>query len=328
MSWPTPALNSAPANSFKVEDATFVNGDGYKIFTRAWIPRERSRAWKALVFMCHGYLEHCHVPNYDILATVFVAEGCYVFTHDLVGHGKSDGTRAAVKSFDKYVDGILEHADSTRKKFWRKPVYLFGHSLGGLLVAMAVQRRPVDFAGIVMTSPLIAPHKALTPWYKRIATKILGRVLPSAPVAALDLTLCARDPQVVAYMRNDPLRYHGTIPLGWVASLYRAQDDFIAKLNTIEVPMFVLVASDDRVCDVGAMKQFFDSVPSKHKKIKIYEGSYHQILAEPEGIKEQAFMDIAEWFKESLYRAKVQHSYSQSSWTSDPSCTSPSVLSN
>ncbi|KAK8761116.1 hypothetical protein V5799_027613, partial [Amblyomma americanum] len=146
-------------------------------------------AWKALVFMCHGYLEHCHVPNYDNLATVFVAEGCYVFTHDL---GK----------------------------------------------------------------------------------------------------------------------------------------DFIAKLNTIEVPMFVLVASDDRVCDVGAMKQFFDSVPSKHKKIKIYEGSYHQILAEPEGIKEQAFMDIAEWFKESLYRAKVQHSYSQSSWTSDPSCTSPSVLSN
>ncbi|KAK8758352.1 hypothetical protein V5799_004016 [Amblyomma americanum] len=106
------------------------------------------------------------------------------------------------------------------------------------------------------------------------------------------------------------------------------EQDFIAKLNTIEVPMFVLVASDDRVCDVGAMKQFFDSVPSKHKKIKIYEGSYHQILAEPEGIKEQAFMDIAEWFKESLYRAKVQHSYSQSSWTSDPSCTSPSVLSN
>ncbi|KAK8766100.1 hypothetical protein V5799_007119, partial [Amblyomma americanum] len=59
---------------------------------------------------------------------------------------------------------------------------------------------------------------------QRIATKILGRVLPSAPVAALDLTLCARDPQVVAYKRNDPLRYHGTIPLGWVASLYRAQD--------------------------------------------------------------------------------------------------------
>ncbi|XP_077497912.1 monoacylglycerol lipase-like [Amblyomma americanum] len=105
----------------------------------------------------------------------------------LVGHGESGGTRATVKSFDSYVDDILQHADLTRKKFSHKPIFLFGHSM-------------------------------------KTVTKVLGLVLPSVPIAALDLALYARDPDVMSYMASDPLRYHGNIPLIWPAALIKAQD--------------------------------------------------------------------------------------------------------
>ncbi|XP_077497867.1 monoacylglycerol lipase-like [Amblyomma americanum] len=187
--------------------------------------------------------------------------------------------------------------------------------MGGLLVALAVQRRPVDFAGIIMASPLLAPHKALMPWYKKLATKILGRVLPSVPIAALDLALYARDPDVLSYMASDPLRFHGNIPLVWPAALFKAQDDFAARLSYIQVPILLQVPSDDRVCDVAAMKKFFDALPSKYKEMKIYEGSYHSIFAEPEGIKEQAFNDVAEWLRERLLAVKLHTSHSQTGTT-------------
>ncbi|KAL1471514.1 hypothetical protein MTO96_039903 [Rhipicephalus appendiculatus] len=134
---------SAPsAADVKVDDSVvFYNGDKQKIVC------------KALVFLSHGYSEHCHDPCYDTLARALVGLGCYVFAHDHVGHGLSEGRRAMVKSADVYVDDILKHVDTERSRFSNKPVYLVGHSMGGLLVVMAAQRRPHDFAGLVLVAP-------------------------------------------------------------------------------------------------------------------------------------------------------------------------------
>uniref|UniRef100_A0A023GBW4 Putative lysophospholipase n=1 Tax=Amblyomma triste TaxID=251400 RepID=A0A023GBW4_AMBTT len=300
MSWPDAPRDVASRDCFDIEDGTFTNSEGHMIVTKAWIPHISPSSWKALVFMCHGYVEHCHVPFYDILARIFVGQGCYVFSQDLVGHGRSQGVRASIKSFDKYMADILHHVDTTRQRFSDKPVYIFGHSMGGLLAAMAVQTRPADFAGLAMMSPFLAPNKDIAPSYKKIATRLLAKVAPTAPVGAVDVALISRDPQVVAYMTNDPLRHRGSIPLGWVAASLRAQTECRDKAKLIEVPMFVQVGTDDKICDVCAMKKFFEAVPSKEKTIKLYEGSYHNIFTEPDGIREQGYRDIAEWFRERL----------------------------
>ncbi|KAL3202591.1 hypothetical protein MRX96_042411 [Rhipicephalus microplus] len=81
---------SAPsATDVKVDDSVFFhNGDKQKIVCKSWRAESEPRA---LVFLSHGYAEHCHEPSYDTLARALVGIGCYVFSHDHVGHGMSEG---------------------------------------------------------------------------------------------------------------------------------------------------------------------------------------------------------------------------------------------
>ena len=46
-----------------------------------------------------------------------------------MGHGKSEGERVMVQTFDVYVDDVFYHIDEVRKSHPELPVYLFGHSM-------------------------------------------------------------------------------------------------------------------------------------------------------------------------------------------------------
>ncbi|XP_077497534.1 monoglyceride lipase-like [Amblyomma americanum] len=300
MAWPAVSVNVALPGSFKVETDEFVNHHGQKICCKSWMPLTSLSRCRGLVFMIHGYMEHSGVPYYDTLATMLVGLGCYVFIQDLVGHGMSEGGRANVKTFDDYLDDILFHVDKTRRKFSRKAVYLIGHSMGGTLALMAAQKRVHDFAGIIIVSPLIAPSKELAPWYKRTTTKILGRLVPGMPVAALDLTLLTRDANVVSWQRNDPLRYKGHIPVGWAAAGVVALENLHKKAHLVQAPLLVQVGAADKICAPAATEEFFQTVHSSDKTFKVYPGAYHNILAEIEGVPEKAFQDIADWMAARL----------------------------
>ncbi|XP_077547837.1 monoacylglycerol lipase-like [Haemaphysalis longicornis] len=179
---PQPQPQDGPHGVPIIRNSEFQNADGFDICCKSWLTETRPRG---LVFMVHGYSEHCHRPHYDTLATALVALGCCVFTQDLVGHGKSSGPRAFVKSIDTYVEDVLKQADVTRRRFPRKPVYLFGYDM-------------------------------------KMATKVLGNVSPGAPVATVNVNFISRDPEVVSAAANDPLRYHGRIPAGWIAAMLKA----------------------------------------------------------------------------------------------------------
>ncbi|XP_077547818.1 monoglyceride lipase-like [Haemaphysalis longicornis] len=280
-----------------IQNSEFQSADGFNICCKSWSPETRPRG---LVFMVHTYTEHCHQPHYDTLAKALVALGCCVFAQDLVGHGKSSGPRAFVKSIDTYVDDVLHQADVTRRRFPRKPVYLFGYSMGGLISVIAAQRRPLDFAGIVLMSPLIAFARKRATWFKKTSAKVLGNVAPSAPVASVNVQFISRDPEVVIAAINDPLRYHGSVPAGWASAMLKAMQEALDKAGNLELPLLVLVGSDDQIGDPKVTKAFFQKTTSKDKTIKVYEGAYHNLLTEPGGIKEQVLKDITDWFVASL----------------------------
>ncbi|XP_075729404.1 monoglyceride lipase-like [Rhipicephalus microplus] len=78
-------MSSSPRlQDIRVDDSvSFLNGDGHKIACKSWSADGAEP--RALVFLAHGYAEHCHDPAYDTLARALVRIGCYVFAHD---HGK------------------------------------------------------------------------------------------------------------------------------------------------------------------------------------------------------------------------------------------------
>ncbi|KAL3202594.1 hypothetical protein MRX96_042413 [Rhipicephalus microplus] len=145
------------------DSGSFRNRDGHKISCVTWSPEVEPRA---LVFVAHGYAEHCHSPCYDVLARKLVGQGCYVFSHDHVGHGKSEGPRALVKSADTYVDDILTHVDLVKQKYPSRPVFLFGHSMGGTMCVGSALERPKQFSGMVLNAPALWLDPVQCSWTK------------------------------------------------------------------------------------------------------------------------------------------------------------------
>lgn len=275
------------------DNSSFRNADGHKIICRSWTSEGQPRA---LVFLAHGYAEHSGVPCYETLAMALVGLGCHVFAHDHVGHGKSEGPRAIVDSVDTYVQDLFTHLDTVRQRYPGKPVYLFGHSMGGLLVAAAALKRPKDYAGVVMMAPLLAMDKEQATWFRTTMARFLGRIVPNLPISSLDLSLVSKDPVVVNWMTQDPLRYHGLVRVGWAAAILKALEEVQAKMETFEVPFLIQHGSADKLCDLGGSELFFKKALSKDKTIKVYNDSYHNLLMEPDGVGDQVLRDIAEWY--------------------------------
>lgn len=291
MSAPSPA-------DVKVDDSVFFhNGDKQKIVCKSWRAESEPRA---LVFLSHGYSEHCHDPCYDTLARALVGLGCYVFAHDHVGHGLSEGRRAMVKSADVYVDDILKHVETERSRFSNRPVYLVGHSMGGLLVAMAAQRRPDDFAGLVLVAPLLGIDKELDTCFRRTLARVVGFLVPAFPVGSLDQKLLSRDPEAIRRFENDPLRYHGSVCAGWVAAIIPALETAVEQANHVELPLLIQHGTADKVCDPEASKVFFDKAASKDKTMKTYPEAYHDLLCDLEDVRQQVLKDIVDWFATRL----------------------------
>ncbi|XP_049512772.1 monoglyceride lipase-like [Dermacentor silvarum] len=170
--------------------------------------------------------------------------------------------------------------------------------MGGLLVVLAVQRRPKDFEGMVLLAPLFGI--AQLSWFKANLVRLLGRLLPSVPVAKTAVELACRDPVAVEQMNNDPLRYRGSVCAGWVAAMITALEAAHAQVNLVELPMFIQHGSGDKLCDPDASLDFFKNAPSRDKSIKIYSDAYHSLLKEPEGVGQQALKDIVNWCSSRL----------------------------
>ena len=108
----------------------FENKDNQRIYYQYWLPENDP---KRILLISHGLNEHC--GRYQHLAEYFTEKGYGVYGFDHIGHGKSDGTRSFVKDFPTFTDPILIALDIIRTTYPDVPVFLVGHSLGGLIGA-------------------------------------------------------------------------------------------------------------------------------------------------------------------------------------------------
>ena len=93
----------------------FFDGSCGRIFHDSWLPDGDVRA---VVVLLHGYAEHLGL--YDALGRRLAAEGHAVHAMDCVGHGRSDGVRAQVQSWDHYVAdarSVLERPGASAQPF-------------------------------------------------------------------------------------------------------------------------------------------------------------------------------------------------------------------
>ena len=107
---------------------------------------------------------------------VLAAKDYLVFGHDHIGHGESDGKRAYIENVDHYVDDIIHHSMelkvssllrtldwlSGQEKYKELPIYIIGHSMGGMIALRSVLRHPGYFSGMILNGPLVIPGPQVT----------------------------------------------------------------------------------------------------------------------------------------------------------------------
>ena len=95
---------------------------------------------QALIFISHGFAEH--LEWYSDLSKILAHENqMFVFGHDHLGHGLSDGKRGFIGDIDAYVNDVFFHCTKVKAVFKGKPCYIFGHSMGGLVAIKYVFRK-------------------------------------------------------------------------------------------------------------------------------------------------------------------------------------------
>ncbi|XP_075728850.1 monoglyceride lipase [Rhipicephalus microplus] len=187
-----------------------------------------------------------------------------------------------------------------RAKFPGKPVFLFGHSMGGLLVILVALRRPGGFAGMVVMSPLLGIEH---PYYTRFTiclARLLVCIMPCLPTVMASADFSCRDNTVVTRMNNDPLNYTGTVTLQWVVAMTDAIEKAQARASAVELPFLLQHGTGDVVCYPEASKQFFEKAASRDKSLKLYNGAYHTLLEEPDGVAQEALKDVLDWLTARL----------------------------
>lgn len=230
-------------------------------------------AAKATVVLTHGYAEHAgrYVEHYSGLVPALTARGFDVFAFDLEGHGRSPGARG-VTDIGRMADALT----AARRSLTERPLFLFGHSLGGLVTALSVVRAPDGLAGVVLSGPYLPFGSSAI---ARRAALLLAAVAPGLGVAALGPAEgISRLPEEVRAYRDDPLVFLRKIPARLGATALAAGAEVERRLGAWMVPTFVFHGAADTYTDPRGSERLVAGVASADKELMLVPDGRHELL--------------------------------------------------
>lgn len=129
------------------EEGRFEGCGGLKIFYRSWHPTGKPRG---LLVIVPGF--NSHSGYYLWVAEQLVANGLAVYAVDLRGRGRSDGERFYVAKFADYVADVAGIVTLAMSRHPGLPVFLLGHSAGGVVSCLYTLEHQAELAGLICES--------------------------------------------------------------------------------------------------------------------------------------------------------------------------------
>lgn len=271
----------------RAHEETIDSTKGAKIFVRSWVPESRPRA---AVVVCHGV--NSHGGQYLRVGEQFAGAGYAAFALDLRGRGRSEGERFYVEDVADYVSDVANTIALAKSRNPGSPVYLLGHSAGGVVSATYVLDHQTELAGFICES---FAFQVPAPGFALAAIKGISHFAPRIPVLKLKNEDFSRDKTWVETLNNDPLTAHEVQPALTVAALVRADERLHDEFPSITLPVLIMHGTADKATVCRGSQFFYDTAGSKDKTLKLYEGHYHDLLNDVG--KEQVMGDILQWLE-------------------------------
>jgi alpha-beta hydrolase superfamily lysophospholipase len=228
-----------------------------------WLPDGEVRG---VVVLLHGCGEHLGL--YDALGRRLARDGIAVHAMDVVGHGRSDGERAVIGSWDCFVDDARTLAAIAADRHAGRPVVFVGHGGGGAAAYLLALRSPGIADALVLSAAPLRPLE----WVDPYADGEPADVDPSE--------LFSTHPEYVHALLHDPLTWHGGLRPETVGALMATWPEIAAGLaaGRPDLPVLFVHGEDDPVVPIGDARANVASLP--RAQLSVFPGDLHDVLNE------------------------------------------------
>lgn len=277
----------------KHEEGTFAGADGVQLYEQCWLPTGKPKAY---VVLHHGLWDYS--DYYAPFALELTKHQFAVYTFDARGHGRSSGDRAFIDHFSQYIDDLDIFLKRVRERAEAKPIFLFGHSLGGLIATTYVIANPQNgLQGVIISGAGLKEGHDVTPLLKRIVP-IIGKIAPKLPSYKPDFAYASRDTTIGERKSKDRLVDQKGLPARSGAEGLRAIANVQAHMEEFAAPVLILHGTADRWTNSEGSQQLAVRARSADKTLKLYEGFYHELLTDVD--KSRVWNDIIAWMDARL----------------------------
>lgn len=284
------------------EESSFTGAGGVQLFSQAWRPRvDHAPEAAAAVALVHGIGEHS--GRYVWLVEHLTAAGFAVFSFDHRGHGRSPGRRGHITSWSEYRDDVGAFLEHVHRLSPGVPIFIYGHSLGALIVAEYVLSKQPDVAGVILSGIPLQPTGVAKPHLIAMA-RILSRILPSLRVSlGVNPDALSRDKAVAKAYEQDPLVHHRA-SMRWGTETLDAIDRVRSHASDIRLPLLILHGEADQVNSVAGSRELLETVSSPDKQLRVYAGGAHEPHNDLD--RDKVVRDVAEWLTEHVNAVGAQ----------------------
>ncbi|MDZ7604051.1 MAG: alpha/beta hydrolase [Cyclobacteriaceae bacterium] len=252
------------------ENYEVLSDGGVKLYCTCSYP---DRPAQAVLIIVHGLGEHS--GRYNELAAEFLKNEIAVFTFDHRGHGQSGGKKGHAKSIEQLVEDTEQAFMKCRSIFLDIPIFLFGHSMGGQVVASYLSLiKSREVSGAIISSAWFSLVKRPPSWLINF-TGILKGYLPSVTVPnGLEADVISTVAEEVEAYKNDPL-VHKWISLSLFHSLYHHGLDLLKFSTATEVPVLVCHGGNDTTTSLDGSRTYAEKL-GKKATFRIWKGARHE----------------------------------------------------
>jgi len=229
---------------------------------------------KAVIVLVHGMGEHS--KRYERFVIPFFNQNSIgVITYDQFGHGLTEGIRGHNPGFEAVLDCVDVMIEKALEVFGEKPIFLYGHSMGGNVVINYALRRAHKLKGIIATSPFLRLAFS-PPGWKILLGKILQKIMPSITMGnEVDVNALSRDKNVVELYKNDPL-VHDKVSPNYSIVFMETGEWAIQNAHNIGIPMLLMHGKGDRLTSWKASEEFRDKA-NKNVELHLFKDAYHEL---------------------------------------------------
>jgi len=292
----------------KHDENSFKNSRGQNIVYRRVIPQGKDI--EGILLFIHGIGEH--QGRYDELLERFAKDLNFaVYSHDQMGHGKSEGLRVHCEEFEEFVDDGNQMTELMKKEMKdvvpeeTLPLFLCGISFGGLVASHIALSKVHKWDGLILSAAAMGVE--MTPVMK-VQSKIGGLLNALVPKAKLvkavreeDMT---KDPAVTKSYKEDPLVIDGNtrVRIGW--KIAKAMDRAQENASSLTIPVLGIHGDIDKCTSPAMSAQFVSNTSSKDKTFKKFKNVKHMVYHEPE--KEEVIKYVEDWMNTRAHPASNQ----------------------